>query len=173
MGLLVFLARKHSVLSSINDVEYRMTQLNRKLQDLQQYSANISDGKISMSDMMNTPGSMFGRQMMFMQYSHNASIMGAQQQYQMMQPMLQMQMQQMPDANSRAMYQQWAFQNLYEQQRQQAAKQEEKLLNQQEKEIQQEITKLQAQEKMLSNELEAIKQAENSAYERLKPNYVG
>ena len=107
-------------------------ELTRKLSDLQQYSANIADGSVSMSDMMNTPGSMFGRQMMFMNYAHNAALFGAQQNMAMMQPQIAMQMQQMPDPNMQMMYRNWIFQNLYKQQREQVAKQEAKLLNEQE-----------------------------------------
>ena len=120
---------------------------------------------------MNTPSSMFGRQMMFMMYSHNASIWGAQQNFGMMQPMLQMQMQQM-DPNSQAMYQQWVFQNLYKQQREMIGKQEEKLLNEQEKEIQKEKAKIEAQLKMLDQEYESCKQGEDAAIKNMKPEYV-
>ena len=95
MSFLIFAYRKLDILSRKNDLNYRLMNLTRKLSDLQQYSANIGDGSVSMSDMMNTPGSMFNRQLMFMQYSHNAALFGANQQMQMMQPQIAMQMQQM------------------------------------------------------------------------------
>lgn len=171
MSLLIFAYRKLDIIHRRNDLNYRLMKLTRKLEDLQQYSANIADGSISMSDMMNTPSSMFGRQMMFMMYSHNASIWGAQQNFGMMQPMLQMQMQQM-DPNSQAMYQQWVFQNLYKQQREMIGKQETKLLNEQEKEIQKEKAKIEAQLKMLDQEYESCKQGEDAAIKNMKPEYV-
>ena len=174
MGLLLFLSRRHSIISDQNRIEYRITQLSKKLQDLQQYSANIANGSISMSDMMNVPGSMFGRQMMFMQYAHNSSVQGAQNQYAQMQPIIQQQMMQMQsNPQYQQAYQQMIFQNLYKQQREVVAKQEEKLLNQQEKDITQEKTKLEMQLKLIQQEYESLKQAEDKAVERLKPNYVG
>ena len=135
MSLLIFAYRKLDIMQRKSDLNYRLMNLTRKLSDLQQYAANIGDGSVSMSDMMNTPGSMFGRQLMYMQYAHNAALFGASQQMQMMQPQIAMQMQQMQDPNMQAMYQNWIFKNLYDQQREQIGKQESKLLNEQEKQM--------------------------------------
>ena len=115
---------------------------------------------------------MFGRQLMYMQYAHNASLFGAQQQMQMMQPQIMMQMQQMQDPNMQAMYQNWIFKSLYDQQREQIGKQETKLLNEQEKQIQAEKAKLETQLKLLDQELEACKQGEDKGAEQFKPNYT-
>lgn len=109
MGLLIFAYRKLDIIHRKNELQYRLMNLTRKLSDLQQYAANIADGSVSMNDMMNTPSSMFGRQMMFMQYAHNGALFGAQQKFGMMQPMIAMQMQQMQDPNMQMMYQQWIF----------------------------------------------------------------
>ena len=95
MSLLIFAYRKLDIMQRKSDLNYRLMNLTRKLSDLQQYAANIGDGSVSMSDMMNTPGSMFGRQLMYMQYAHNTALFGAQQQMQMMQPQIAMQMSQM------------------------------------------------------------------------------
>lgn len=172
MAILMFTARKHDLTSRIFRYQERLQDLTRKLTDLQQYSANIADGSISMFDMMNTPCSMFGRSMIFMQYAHNMAVQNAQMNFMQMQPMLQMQMGQM-DANSQMMYQQWIQQNLYKQAREQAAKQEAKLLNQQEKEITQEKQKVETALKMAEQELESVKEAEKKGIEQFKPNYVG
>lgn len=146
--------------------------LTRKLSDMQQYAANIADGSVSMSDMMNTPSSMFGRQMMYMQYAHNGALFGAQQKMAMMQPQIAMQMQQMQDPNYQAMYQQWIFKSLYDQERERMGKQETKLLNEQEKQIQAEKAKLETQLKLLDQELEACKQGEDAAGKQWKPEYT-
>ena len=146
MSLLIFAYRKLDIMQRKSDLNYRLMNLTRKLSDLQQYAANIGDGSVSMSDMMNTPGSMFGRQLMYMQYAHNAALFGASQQMQMMQPQIAMQMQQMQDPNMQAMYQNWIFKNLYDQQREQIGKQESKLLNEQEKQIQAEKAKIETQQ---------------------------
>ncbi len=172
MGLLVFAYRKLEITRQRNDIQYRLMNLDRKLSDLQQYGANIADGSISMSDMMNTPSSMFGRQMMYMQYAHNGALFGAQQKFSMMQPMIAMQMQQMPNPNMQAMYQQWIFRNLYNQERERMGKQEARLLNEQEKQIQQEKAKLTTQLKMLEQEYEACKQGEDSSIKVMKPEYT-
>ena len=171
MSLLIFGCRKIDIIRQKNDLNYRLMQITKKLSDLQQYSANIGDGSVSMFDMMNTPASMFNRQMMFSMYSHNMALAGAQQNFMMMQPMMNMQMQQMnPDAQ--AMYQQWVFNSLYQQQKERINKVEQKLLNQQETQIQQEKAKIESQLKMLDQELQSVSEAENKAIENWKPNYV-
>ena len=171
MSLLIFGFRKIDIIRQKNDLNYRLMQVTKKLSDLQQYAANIGDGSVSMFDMMNTPASMFNRQMMFSIYSHNMALAGAQQNFMMMQPMMNMQMQQMnPDAQ--AMYQQWVFNSLYQQQKERINKVEQKLLNQQETQIQQEKAKIESQLKMLDQELQSVSEAENKAIENWKPNYV-
>ena len=171
MGFLIFGYRKLDIIHRRNDLQYRLTNLTRKLTDLQQYSANIADGSVSMSDMMNTPCSMFGRQLMFMNYAHNTALFGAQQNMAMMQPQIMMQSQQM-DPNSQMMYQNWIFQNLYKQQREQVAKQEAKLLNAQEKEIEAEKTKIETQLKLLEQDYQACVDAEKKSIELFKPEYT-
>ena len=84
MSLLIFAYRKLDITRQKSDLNYRLMQLTQKLSDLQQYAANIADGSVSMSDMLNTPGTMFGRQMMYMQYAHNGALFGAQQKMAMM-----------------------------------------------------------------------------------------
>ena len=169
--MLIFVYRKLQLAHQRNDVEYRIMNLTKKLSDLQQYSANIADGSVSMSDMMNTPSSMFGRQMMYMQYAHNGALMNAQQNMAMMQPMITAQMQQMPNPQYQNMYQQWIFKNLYNQGREAMGKQEAKLLNEQEKQIQAENAKLETQLKMIEQEYESVKEAEKEAIQRFKPEY--
>ena len=174
MSPLVFAYRKLQLIHQRNDLQYRLLELTKKLSDLQQYSANIGDGSVSMFDMMNTPASMFGRTMMYMTYAHNGSLMNAQQQMQQMMalPQIQAQMQQMQDPNQQMMYQKWIFDNLYKQQREQFGKVEQKLLNEQEKAIQQEKAKLETQLKLLEAEFESTKQGEDKAAEQWKPEYV-
>ena len=172
MSLLIFAYRKLDIMHRKNDLNYRLMNLTRKLSDMQQYAANIADGSVSMSDMMNTPSSMFGRQMMYMQYAHNGALFGAQQKMAMMQPQIAMQMQQMQDPNYQAMYQQWIYKSLYDQEREIMGKQETKLLNEQEKQIQAEKAKLETQLKLLDQELEACKQGEDAAVKQWKPEYT-
>ncbi len=172
MSLLIFAYRKLDINRRKSDLNYRLMELTRKLSDLQQYAANIGDGSVSMSDMMNTPSSMFGRQLMFMQYAHNGSLFGAQQKFAMMQPVIAAQMQQI-QPEMQQMYQNWIFKNLYDQERERMGKQEAKLLNEQEKQIQAEKMKIETQLKLLDQELQACKEGEDKSIEAWKPNYVG
>ena len=172
MSLLIFAYRKLDINRRKSDLNYRLMELTRKLSDLQQYAANIGDGSVSMSDMMNTPSSMFGRQLMFMQYAHNGSLFGAQQKFAMMQPVIANQMQQI-QPEMQQMYQHWIFKNLYDQERERMGKQEAKLLNEQEKQIQAEKMKIETQLKLLDQELQACKEGEDKSVEAWKPNYVG
>ena len=155
MAILMFIARKHDLISQQYKYQARLQELTRKLSDMQQYAANIADGSVSMFDMMNTPASMFGRTMMYMTYSHNMAVQNAQMNFMNMQPMIAQQMMQM-DPTSQMMYQQWIQQSLYKQERERMAKIEAKLMNQQEQEIMQEKQKIEAQLKMIEQELENI-----------------
>ena len=173
MSQLIFAYRKLDITRQKSDLNYRLMQLTQKLSELQQYAANIADGSVSMSDMLNTPGTMFGRQMMYMQYAHNGALFGAQQKMAMMQPMIAMQMQQMGNNPAyQQMYQNWIFNSLYEQERQRMGKQEQKLLNEQEKQIQAEKLKIETQLKLLDQELESVKEGENKAVQQWKPEYT-
>lgn len=96
---------------------------------------------------------------------------GAQQNFMMMGPMINMQMQQM-DPNAQAMYQRWIFNGLYQQQKERVKKVEEKLLHQQETEIEQEKAKLESQLKMVEQELQGVTEGENKSFETWKPNYA-
>ena len=172
MSLLIFAYRKLDINRQRSDLNYRLMEITRKLSDLQQYASNIGDGSVSMSDMMNTPSSMFGRQLMYMQYAHNGALFGAQQKMAMLQPQLAMQMQQMQHPQYQQMYQQWVFKNLYDQERERMGKQEQKLLNEQEKQIQAEKQKIETQLKLLDQEYDSCKQAESEEVKRWKPEYV-
>ena len=153
--------------------------LTQRLNDLQRYAANIGDGTISMQDMMNMPASCFQRGLAFMAYSHNGALRGAQQNMQMMGPQIQMQIQQMQqaqggtaDEKTMAQYQNWIFNNLYKQELQKFQKHETKLLNQQEQEIQQEKARLEAELRMLDAEYESTAQAEKQSVNFWKPEYT-
>lgn len=171
--MLTLLLRTHSITSRRLDLELQLQKIMQQLQDTQQYASNIADGKVTMSEMLDTPSSMFGRQNMFMQWSHNMSIMGAQQQMTAMGPMINMQMAQM-QPGMQGWYQQYIFQQLYQQQREQRAKEETRMLNEQEKDLESKKLKLETEIKMLDQEYESAKQATSKDIETFwKPNYTG
>ena len=142
--------------------------ITRKIGDLQRYAANIADGKLSMKEMTDVPSKLFGRQSIFQQYAHNRSLQIANMQMGMMAPMMAMQMQSM-NPQYQMLYQQNMFMNLYKEARQEAAKEEQKLLNEQEKELVLEKEKLQALAQEYDVELKGLREAEPRAYEIVKP----
>ncbi len=170
MAILMFAARKHELIRSINAKQAKMMAISRKIHDLQQYAANIGDGSISLSDMMNTPSSQFGRSLWFMQISHNqamqAAVNGA--------PMVMMQygIGNNIDPNMKAQYEQWIMQNLYKQEKERLCKVEAKQLNVQEQELMDQKTQLEAQIKMEEQELESVKKAEEEGIKQFAPKYT-
>ena len=97
---------------------------------------------------------------------------------QMMSPQINMQIQQMQqmsqnqDPNAAAMYQNYIFQNLYKQELEKYQKHEQKLLNQQEQEIQQEKARLEAQLRMIEAEYESTEQVVKG-YHTFRPGQPG
>ena len=139
------------------DIGQKMVKLRQKLLKLQKYSTQISDGGVSLNDMMNAPAGFTGRQLMFMQYSHNFAMMNAQAQMQQAMPMMQMQMSQM-DPQMQQYIVNNMFQNFYKQQREVAKQQEVALMNEEEQQIQQELEQLKAEKAMVDQALESAKQ---------------
>ncbi len=168
MCLFLILTRKFQLIRLKYDVNTKIMNITRKIGDLQRYASNIADGKISMKEMTDVPSKLFGRQSIFQQYAHNRSLQMANMQMGMMAPMMAMQMQAM-NPQYQAMYQQNMFMNLYKEARQEAAKEEQKLLNEQEKELVLEKEKLQALAQEYDVELKGLKEAEPRAYEIVKP----
>lgn len=168
MCLFLILTRKFQLIRLKYDVNAKIMNITRKIGDLQRYASNIADGKISMKEMTDVPSKLFGRQSIFQQYAHNRSLQMANMQMGMMAPMMAMQMQAM-DPQYQALYQQNMFMNLYKEARQEAAKEEQKLLNEQEKELVLEKEKLQALAQEYDVELKGLREAEPRAYEIVKP----
>jgi len=164
---------KVNLLRQKSEISFKLMQLNKKLTDLQQYAANIGDGNISMQSILNVPSSTFNRALAFMNYSHNGSIRGAQYNMQMMNPQINMQLQQIQQSNPNnpqavEMYKNWIFNNLYKQELEKYQKQETKLLNQQEQEIQQEKTRLSTQMQLIEARLESCDKMQQDSIQRLK-----
>lgn len=168
---LAFHARKHDLRQLINRLQEKLHDKTREISDLQQYAAAIGDGSVTVFDMANVPTSMFGRSMMYMQYSHNMALQNSQMNFMQMQPVLTQQIGGM-DANAQQQYMAWVQQNLYKQERDRIAKQEAKLLNEQEKRIQQEKDKIETQLKMAEQELESVQKAEEKGIQQFAPKYV-
>lgn len=171
MSLLIFAYRKLDIIRRKSDLEYKLMEIKRKLYDMHDYASNIADGSVSLNDLMKAPPSMFNRMSMFMMYSHQASMAGAQEKFAFMSqtpgaipPMANPQLQQQ--------YSQMLFKNLYDQEREKFKKIEEKVLNEQNKKLDMEASKVEAQLKMLEAELSSTKEAEDKAAKDSAPKYA-
>lgn len=165
MSILVSSALMSSAISQISNIEQQLVEANQRLLALHSFASNISDGTISMDDIMNTPGTMFDRTMMFTQNSHMAAYNGAQQKmaYLMRMPGA---MPQIADPRAQQMYMQAMFKNLYDQNKQMVVQQEQKKLNVEETKIQQQIAQLEARKKMYEKLLDNNKQSQASSIDR-------
>lgn len=171
MSLLIFSYRRQQIISQKSALNMKLLELNKKLMDLQSYAASIADGTVSLNDLMNAPASMFGRMSIFMMYSHQQSMMGAQEKFAYM-SQVPGAMPQMPDPKAQQQYAQMMFKNLYDQEREKAGKVEEKLLNKQDQQLQSEKAKIEDQLRLLDGEEKTISEQEGKAAEQAAPKYV-
>lgn len=171
MSLLIFAYRHQDIISRKNALNMKLLNLKQKLMELQSYASSIADGSVSMNDLMNAPASMFGRMSIFMMASHQVGMAGAQEKFPMMQQMSAPQMAQMPQQYQQQ-YQQMMFKSLYEQEKEKFSKNEQNILNQQDKRMEQEQAQIETQLKMLDTEEQKVSEAEDKAAEKGAPKYV-
>lgn len=171
--LLIGSYRLLQIISQKSNINFRLMQLQQKLMDLQSYASSIADGTVSLNDLMNAPASMFSRMSVFMMYSHQAAMTGAQQNYQPMVAMAQSQgvFANMPPQQQQQMSQ-MIFKNLYDQQREKFNKVEQSVLNQEEKKIQQQVAQLQTQLQMLDAEQKTTQEQVDKDAKDSAPKYA-
>lgn len=152
----------------------RLRKISMEIRDLQSYATNISDGALSLQEMMSCPASMFNRQMQYMMASSQYAQMSAQNQMTQMasNPMYQQMMSQSQDPQVLQAYQQMMYQSFYKQAQQQFAKYEAKLLNDKEAEMQKEKTSLETELAMINEELKATKDAVKNDVQNFVPQYA-
>lgn len=172
MSLLIFAYRKQDIIRRKSDLNLKLMELKKKLMDLQTYASSIADGTVSMNDLMNAPASQFSRMSIFMNYSHQSAMQGAQQKFAYL-SQTPGAMPQMQNAQQQQQYSQMMFKNLYDQEREKTSKIETKILNQQDTKIQQDIARMETQLKMLDSEEQSVSDAEGKAAEKSAPKYVG
>lgn len=165
MSLLIFTFRRQFIIRMKSQLNLQLMQLRKKLDDLQTYAASIADGSVSLNDLMKAPASMFGRMSIFMMSSHQAAMQGANQKYMMM-SQIPGAMQQMQDPQMQQVYQQMMFKNLYDQEREKSSKREEKILNQQDTKIQQQVAQIETKLKMYDAEEQKVSEAEDKAAQK-------
>ncbi|MBR1753711.1 hypothetical protein IJ732_02655 [bacterium] len=162
--------RLHSIIHEKSKINLKLNELHEELMDLQNYSATISNGSITMNDVANAPASIFSRLMNFMNYSTNTSMQGAQNMFTQFSAMGQMPV--FGDAATQLNYQNSLFQGFYKQQMDNCIKVETKLLNAKETKIQQEINKLQTRLSMLESEQNSCESAQQQSAQKSAPNYM-
>ena len=174
MAILMFVARISNIRSSLYRKQQRLTQIVQKIADLQQYAASIGDGAVSLEELGNTPGSMFGRMYQFIVNSHDAAFMQSKQMFQDpgFQAMLGRQTQGM-NPQDLAHYQAWMQQNLYFQARERIGKMEAQRLNAEEKKLVAEKDKLETSIKMEEADLKSAIDARDKGIEQFAPKYTG
>jgi hypothetical protein len=172
MGLLVFSYRRQSIIARKADINLKLLQLRQRQMDLQSYASSIADGSVSMNDLMGAPASVFGRMTGYMTYSHQQALMGAQASIGGMLAMAQMngtfnnlqpQMQEQ--------YKQMIFKNLYDKERERFNQQEQKVLNGQDKRIEQQVAQLSTQLQMLEAEEKGVEKAESEDAQKSAPKF--
>ncbi len=172
MGILIFTARVHDLIYRKSNIEYRLTKLTRKLRDIQQYSATIANGGISIGDLLNSPGSMMGRTMAYLGFAHNSAIAYMNQNAPYMQQIYMQQMGQQQSAQQQQMMQQYIMKQLYTQGRDRAMQIETKNLKMEEDRIAQEKEKLETLGKEIDAELKAAKEARDQGIKDMAPKYT-
>ncbi len=172
MGVLTFTARVHDLIYQKSNVEYRLLKLTKRLRDLQQYSATISNGGISIGDLLNSPGSMMGRTMNYLAFAHNSALQYMQQQSPYMQQYMQQQLGMQQNQQQQQMWQQYMMRQLYQQGRDRALAVETRNLKIEEDRLAQEKEKLETLGKEIDADLKSAKEGRDQAIKDMAPKYT-
>ena len=146
------------------EYQKRQQKLRQELIDLQKYATNISDGGVSIAELMKTPSTMFHRQMLYMHGAANYSQMSANNQIQqlMMTPYYQQMMQnQTPEVQTS--YQQLMYNQFYKQAQAQFSRYEASNLADKQKAIDEEMQEVKEQISRIDLQLSDAKQTNEKA----------
>jgi ATP-dependent Lon protease len=172
MGVLIFTARVHDLIFQKSNVEYRLTKLTKKLRDLQQYSAAISNGGVSIGDLLNAPGSMLGRTINYLGFAHNNALQYAQDNAPYMQSMYMRQTGNAQTAEQQQQMNEYIMRQLYKQGRDMALQYETKNLKLEEDKLTQEKEKLETLGKEIEADLKSAKEARDNSIKDMAPKYT-
>lgn len=178
----IFTMRKLQLTQRINNLQYRLTQISQKLQDLSVYAGNVADGIISPSEFMNSPASIFGVNMNFFNNSVPKALYQASVSSNMyMQNMQNMQMASggqygmAVDPNNVNALQQnqfFVFNSFFKQALDAAGKAEAAKVKRFETDLENEKLMIDTQLKAAEKELESVEKAEEKGIERSTPKYA-
>lgn len=178
----IFTMRKLQLTQRINNLQYRLMQISQKLQDLSAYGGNVADGIISPTEFMNSPASIFGVNMNYL----NSSVPKALYQASMSTQMYTNNIIQM-NAMSGGQYsfavdpsnhnsifnnQFFVFNSFFKQALDAAGKAEAAKIKRLETELQNEKLAIDTQLKSAEKELESVEKAEEKGIERSTPKYA-
>ena len=178
----IFTMRKLQLTQRINQLQYRQMQLAQRLADLSAYAGNIADGIITPNEFMNSPASIFGVQMnylnssipkalyqagtatqMYMTNINNMNAMSGGQYGMAVDP---------SKPNSIYVNQVFVFNSYLKQALEAAGKAEAAKIKQMETNIQSEKLQIDTQLKAAEKELEGVEDAESKGIERSTPKYA-
>lgn len=174
MGILMFTARVHDLMFQKSRIQMNLAKISKRIRDLQQYASMVSNGGVSIGQLLSAPGTMMGRTMAYLAYAHNSSMQYMQQNAPMM---MQMYGQQIAASGAQNPQQAQQLQNyimraLYTQGRERAAQVEEKNLHAEEGRLNQEKAKQETLLQEITAELKAAKEARDKDIEMFAPKYV-
>lgn len=172
MGIFTFTARVHALMYQKSNIEYRLTQLTKKLQSLQQYSALIANGGVSIGDLLSSPEVNMGRMMNYLAWAHNNSLLYMQQNAPQAISWYQSQMGNSQNAANNQQMQRWIMLQLYQQGRDRAMQIETRNLKVEEDKIAQEKERLEAQGKSVEAELKSAREGRDQAIKDMAPRYT-
>ena len=178
----IFTMRKLQLTQRINSLQYRLMQISQKLQDLAVYAGNVADGVISPSEFMNSPASIFGVNMNFL----NNSVPKALYQASMSTQMYTNNIINLNNAsggqyayaldpsNPNSIYnnQFFVFNSFFKQALDAAGKAEAAKVKRFETDLQNEKLMIDTQLKAAEKELESVEKAEEKGIERSTPKYA-
>ena len=178
----IFTMRKLQLTQRINQLQYRQMQLAQRLADLSAYAGNIADGIITPNEFTNSPASIFGVQMNYL----NSSIPKALYQAGTATQMYMTNINNMntmsgghygmavdpSNPNSIYVNQVFVFNSYLKQALEAAGKAEAAKIKQMETNIQSEKLQIDTQLKAAEKELEGVEDAESKGIERSTPKYA-
>ena len=178
----IFTMRKLQLTQRINQLQYRQIQIQQRLTDLAAYAGNIADGIITPGEFMNSPASIFGVQLnflnssipkalfeagsatnMYMNNIHNMNVLSGGQYGTAVDP-----------SNPQSLYvnQFFIFNSFLKQALEAAGKAEAAKIKKLETEIQQEKLQIDTQLKAAETELKNVEEAESKGIEASAPKYA-
>ena len=152
MGFLMFLARKISLQNRDNDIQYQLTTINTKLNDLTSFASILSQDSVNLTDIAAMPASLFGDGFAYLNNAHNRALQMSDQMFNAAVSSG------MFGDTSNQMVMEITRQKMYENARKQIQKELSMKLNEEEKSLQGRKTRLEAQDAAIQQELQGIDQ---------------